>query len=79
MRVTTLADESGAQGALFQVHGDYKHDSWQMVRPGRRAVVWSLTSARHSPSASPPGQNPQEPVGFALKTQQSSKAAGEEL
>lgn len=67
MHGTTLADESGAQGALFQVHGDYKHDSQQMVKPGRRAVVWSLTSARHSPSVSPLGQNPQEPVGLALK------------
>lgn len=76
MHRRTLAGESGAQGALFRVHGDYKRDSRQVVKKGCDLVPHLCTSF---PIVARPGQNPQEPVGFALKTQRSSKVAQEEL
>lgn len=80
MHRKALADESGAQGAFFQVHGDSKHDSRQMV-----SEAWKKSCdlvPRLCPSF-PTGSSSRAKLsgacGFALKTQQSSKAAQVQL
>lgn len=80
MHRKALADESGAQGAFFQVHGDSKHDSRQMV-----SEAWKKSCdpvPRLCPSFLTGGSSRAKlsgACGFALKTQQSSKAAQVQL
>lgn len=69
-------DGSRDQGALFQVHGDWKQNTGQMARPKTRALIWLLTSTLQPTSAtSSPGQKSREPTD----KRENSRAAKEKL
>lgn len=77
MHGTTLADEVvlGEHSSQFMATTDVTAGRWRDLAEALGSGPRLCTSL---PLVAPPGLSPQEPVRFALKTQQSSKAAQEE-